>query len=238
MLKRRRRSQVSGATVKSRQASLVQWVLVLIALVVGAVLIYGWVANRPKPDGIPITRPQFEMLQQQVAVLTEERDRLSALANAAEVEMNMERATQKQLAQQVKNLTDENIRLKEDLAFFERLLPANASQGISIRRLRAELIAPNQIRYRLLIMQGGKNPSTFVGELQLAVVVKGEGDRASAMIIFPEENTAERQRFVLNFRQYQRVEGVVTLPEGAEVTAVQARVLEKGQIRAQQMVNL
>lgn len=238
MFKRRRRPQVSGATVSSRQASLFQPILIFV--VIGGIVaaMYWWYGYRSAPKDQPLTRHQVEALQQQIETLTEERNRLSAVANAAELEINVERATQKQLAEQVRNLTEENIRLKEDLAFFERLLPSNANRGISIRRLRAELIAPNQIRYRLLIMQGGKNPPSFVGELQLAVILKADEGKPSAMIVFPEENTAERQRFSLNFRQYQRVEGVLTLPEGAEVSAVQARVLEKGVIRTQQMVNL
>lgn len=237
MLKRRRRPQLAGVKVSDRQTSLMRAGLVVVVIGGFAALLYWWHHLRESAEALP-TREQVETLQQQVSTLTMERDRLSALANAAELEINVERATQKQLAEQVQNLTKENIRLKEDLAFFEKLIPSNISRGVSIRRLRAELIAPNQIRYRLLIMQGGKNPSSFVGELQLALILTGEGDRAGAMIVFPEENAAERQHFLLNFRQYQRVEGVLTLPEGAEVKAVQARVLEDGRIRTQQMVNL
>ena len=48
----------------------------------------------------------------------------------------IERAAHKQLAAQVKALEAENARLKEDLAFFDSLLPAGTgSEGISIRRL-------------------------------------------------------------------------------------------------------
>lgn len=238
MLKRRRRTQVSGATVSSRQSSLFQTLLVLILIGGTAAALYWWFSDRVVPKEPTLDPRRVAELQRQLETLTEERDRLSALANAAELEINVERATQKQLAEQVRNLTEENIRLKEDLAFFERLLPSNTNKGVSIRRLRAELIAPNQIRYRLLIMQGGKNPPSFVGELQLAVILKSDEGKPSAMMVFPEKNTAERQRFSLNFRQYQRVEGVLNLPEGAAVSAVQARVLEKGVIRTQQMVNL
>lgn len=237
MLKRRRRPQIAGVRVSDRRTSLIRTALVVVAIGGFAALLYWWY-NVKDDAHAPPTREHVEALQQQVRELSMEKDRLSALANAAELEINVERATQKQLAAQVHNLTQENIRLKEDLAFFEKLLPSNVSRGVSIRRLRAELIAPNQIRYRLLIMQGGKNPPSFVGELQLALMLTGEGDKAGAMMVFPEEKAAERQHFLLNFRQYQRVEGVLTLPEGTEVKAVQARVLEDGRIRAQQMVNL
>jgi hypothetical protein len=207
-------------------------------LLLTGVVAYWWFGSQSKETVRPVSRHEFEVLEQQVAALIEERDRLSVVANAAESQINIEKATQKQLAEQVRAVTEENARLKEDLAFFERLLPANTGRGVSIRRLTAELIAPNQLRYRLLIMQGGKNPPAFVGELQLAVMLVPEGDKGDAMILFPEEKNSDSQRFVLNFRQYQRVEGILTLPDGVEVQAVQARVVDKGQIRAQHMVNL
>jgi hypothetical protein len=58
------------------------------------------------------------------------------------------------------------------------------------------------------------------------------------MMVFPEANSNEQDKFKLGFKHYQRVEGVLTLPEGALVKTVQARVLEKGQIRVQQAANL
>jgi hypothetical protein len=76
----------------------------------------------------------------------------------------------------------------------------------------------------------------FVGNLQLAVTTLQDGK--SAMMVFPENNPNELDKFKLNFKHYQRVEGVLTLPQGASVKLVQARVLERGQIRAQQAANL
>lgn len=179
---------------------------------------------------------QLEQLQQKVAQLTIERDRFSTTVNAAESQLNIERSAQKQLASQVKILESENAKLKEDLAFFESLLPADTGSGISIRRLKADIIAPNQLRYRLLIMQGGKGGRDFVGDLQFAVTVV-QADK-NAMIVFPQGNSGEANKLKLSFKHYQRVEGILTLPEGAVAKAIQARVLEKGQIRAQQTANL
>lgn len=183
------------------------------------------------------TRQQLAQYKEQLASLTTERDQLSATVNAAESKLNIERSAQKQLAAQVKTLESETTRLKEDLAFFESLLPnATGPQGIAIRRLKIDLVAPNQLRYRLLIMQGGKGDQQFVGNLQLAVTVLRDGK--NAMMTFPEGNPAEQEKFKLGFRHYQRVEGVLTLPEGALAKLVQARVLEKGQVRAQVSANL
>lgn len=182
-------------------------------------------------------KEQLIKYKEEVQKLTAERDRFSTTVNAAESQINIERAAQRQMAVQVKTLETENARLKEDLAFFESLLPNETGPlGISIRRLKADLVTPGQLRYRLLIMQGGKGDREFIGNLQLAVTVQQAGK--SAMIIFPEATSTDLDKFKLSFKHYQRVEGMLSLPEGTLIKMVQARVLEKGQIRAQQSANL
>ncbi|WP_233556322.1 DUF6776 family protein [Noviherbaspirillum sedimenti] len=172
-------------------------------------------------------------LREQLAQASAERDRYAGSVDAAGSQLQIERSAQTQLAAQVKNLVTENARLKEDLAFFESLLPASTgAQGITIRRLTTEMIAPNQLKYRLLVMQGGKGDREFAGNLQLAVSVVRDGK--SAMIIFPDSKSGESDKFKLGFRHYQRLEGMLSLPEGVTLQAVQARILEKGQLRAQQ----
>lgn len=186
---------------------------------------------------MPFVQGQADQYKEQVEALTAERDRLSTLANAAESQLNIEKAAQRQLAAQIKTLESENVRLKEDLAFFESLLPnTSGPPGVLIRGLKVNQIAPNQLRYHLLIMQRGNADQLFSGNLQILVATQQEG--RNAMMTFPDRSPAEQQKYVLRFRHYQRIEGVVTLPEGAAVQSVQARVLEKGQLRAQLSANM
>jgi hypothetical protein len=183
------------------------------------------------------SRAELAGMKEELQQLSVERDQYSSAANAVESQLQIERSAQKQLLAQVKILETENARLKEDLAFFESLLPASTGgPGVAIRRLKVDIIAPNQLKYRILVMQGGKGARDFVGNLQLAVTVVQEGK--SAIMTFPEGKPDEMEKYKLEFKHYQRLEGVLFLPEGASMKAVQARVLEKGQIRAQQSANL
>jgi outer membrane murein-binding lipoprotein Lpp len=177
-------------------------------------------------------------LSAEVKTLRAERDQLSSMANAAESQLNMVRATSSQFANQIKQLETENSRLKEDLAFFESLLPTNVgTQGLAIQRFRAEMLAPNQLRYRLLVIQGEKTTREFNGEL--ALQVSGMQDGKPVMLNYPEHKTgADNARYKLSFKYYQRVEGVMSLPAGVTVKSVQVRVMQNGQISAQQSVNL
>ncbi|MDB5798908.1 MAG: hypothetical protein JWP36_2810 [Paucimonas sp.] len=176
-------------------------------------------------------------MAQQLDELRRERERLAAAANAAENQLTMERAAQKQLSTQLKSLETENIRLKEDLAFFERLLPVDPkAAGVAIRGITAELLSPTQLQYRLLVMQGGKVTGSFEGNLRLTVSVIQNG--RAQVLNFPEGKSSDINNFKLGFRHYQRLEGSLTLPAGAVARSLQATVLEKGQVRAQQSLNL
>ncbi|MDB5838739.1 MAG: hypothetical protein JWQ23_691 [Herminiimonas sp.] len=185
----------------------------------------------------PAGTDQVAELQRETEALRAERDRYSATVTAAESQLNMANSAQKQLAAQVKLLEVENARLKEDLAFFEKLMPvSSSSKGVVIRQIRAELVSPTQIQYQLLVMQDGKTERDFAGNLQFVVTLVQGGK--NAMIIFPDGKASDVEKFKLGFKHYQRMEGVLTVPDGALVKAIQARVLEKGQIRAQESAKL
>ncbi len=233
----RRRMSVASprVTIKAQQPWPVR--LVLGAAVLGfAAAVAMWTYDL----GHGLTEPAAENSKEQLAQYKEdlaklkgERDRLAARVDAAQSQINIERATQQQLVVQVKNLESENNSLKEDLAFFDSLLPNTIGpQGVAIRRMKIDLPHPGQLHYRLLIVQGGKGDHTFVGNLQFVVSTLQGGK--SVMMNLPVAAEAGQEKFRLSFRYYQRVEGTLALPQGATVKMVQTRVLENGQIRAQQ----
>jgi hypothetical protein len=62
----------------------------------------------------------------------------------------------------------------------------------------------------------------------------------NVILTFPAvgAKAGDRAAYRLDFKYYQWVEAILPLPEGAVVKAIQAKVLEKGQTRAQQTTNL
>lgn len=187
--------------------------------------------------GSRISADQVEELKEKIKELTAERDKLSLAANTIESTVNIDKSTQKQLTDQVKALTAENLKLKDDLAFFESLTPsAVGAEGISLQNFKVEMLSPGQLRYRALVMQGGKTGRDFTGEMQFSLNLVQVGKPAT--MLFPDPKSGDAGKLKLSFRHYQRLEGTITLPEGATVKAVQAKVLANGQTRAQQIVNL
>ena len=180
---------------------------------------------------------ELDRLRASVANLREETTRLRPVVDASGSRMKIEQTAQAQLAKQVKTLETENARLKEDLAFFENLLPSQ--EKLTIHRFTVEPeVLPGEYRYRLMMLQGGRRDRPFSGKLQLVISVQ-QGGR-DAMIVLPEAGDAESSAYKLNFKHFLRVEGTFRVSSQAKVRNVQVRVLEDGsnQARAIQSFNL
>jgi hypothetical protein len=181
---------------------------------------------------------ELSQLREDVGRLTRDTAGLRASVDASESKLQIERAAQAQLGRQVKVLEEENARLKEDLAFFENLIPSERrDNNLLINRFRVEPGAlPGEFRYRLLLLQGGRRDKPFQGSLQLLVTVQQDGK--DAIISFPEAGAAVEYK--LSFKYFQRVEDTFRVEPGARVKMVQVRIFESGstQARATQSVNL
>ena len=83
-------------------------------------------------------------------------------------------------------------------------------------------------------MQGGKNVQDFVGELQFNATILLGGKTVILTLPEPKDNAAKLK---LSFKYYQRMEGSLALPEGAVLKSLQARILDRGQLRTYQSIN-
>jgi hypothetical protein len=181
---------------------------------------------------------EFSKVRDSSERLEEEVGRLRSIASASESRLKIEQSAQTQMAAQVKALEEENVRLREDLAFFENMVPAERRDDkVSIHRFKVERDAlPGEYRYRLLVLQGGRRDREFRGSLQLVVELQQQG--RDDMMIVPKAPDPD-QAFKLNFKYFHRLEGTFRVPPEAKVRAVQARIMEHGSTepRASQYVN-
>lgn len=176
--------------------------------------------------------------REQIASLTRQIEQMTRAAAVADSLRSIERSTQQQLTEQITTLEKENARLKEELSFFERLLPASPKTGsVVIRRLAVEAVPPNHLRYRLLIWAGNsEDKSGFSGQAQLVLTILRNGRKS--IITLPHPDSPEEENFRVSFRHYQRLEGIISIPEDATVKSVQARILDGRQIRAQHSIKI
>jgi hypothetical protein len=145
-----------------------------------------------------------------------------------ERQLQMEHATYADLVKQMKALSEENATLKEDLAFFQTLMPSGGKEdGMAINRFLVQNDAlSGEYRYRLLLTQTGKRSKDFQGRLQFSVNL--QQDNKKVVMTLPAEDDKENNGFNLNFRFYQRIEGAFRVAPNAVVKSMQVRVFENG----------
>lgn len=233
----RRRLSISAPrmTVRSHMPWPLRWALAAIVLgFSGALALWAFEFGKGIAGLDHESRDAAQALstaQLQIDELKRDRERAQSIANTADSLLRAEKATQTRLAEQVKSLELENQALKDDLGFFERLLPASG-EGLSVRGLQADMPAPGQLRYQLLVMQqGGRAMPEFKGRYE--VLLSGLMDNKPWAQSLPVVSKA------LQVRQYLRLDGAAEYPSTAVVKQVQVRVLdEQGRVQATQSLKL
>lgn len=170
---------------------------------------------------------ELTMLREQVARLGMENEKLSSRVAQYERQIQIEQASSQETSKQLKNLSDENVRLQEDLAFFQNLTAMHGKEGdLGLHRLRLEHDKiPGEYHLRMLLVQSGQRVKEFKGHYQLVATVLRNGQRTTHL--FPQEDSGNAQ-FQLGFKYYQRVEQSIQLPQDAQLENIQVRIFENG----------
>jgi len=232
----------SKVAIRTHVPWYVRWAGTALMMGVAAAIAWWLVDNSYRITGF-----NREEAEQQITKLSDDNQRLRRELDAArsslterERQMQIEKASQSELAKNVVQLQEENSGLKEDLGFLRNIMSSGSvPEGLSIQNLKVEPEAkPNEFRYRLLLVQGGQRKTDFKGKIQLVARVAQNG--AISTLNFPEDAALKQPGGDLEFRYYHKVEGRFTIPEGALLKSVQLRVLSgpTGEVRAAKILNI
>jgi hypothetical protein len=174
---------------------------------------------------------ELEDLRENVAMLQEENAKLSRQAASFERQAQMEHAANQEIANQIKSLSDENVRLKENVSFFQNLPLAQGENesDISILRLKVERDSlPGEYFCRMILVQSVKQRGkAFQGNMQLIVNAVQGGKKV--VLQFPAENAAQdASAYQLNFKYYQVIDRTFKVSPDIVIENVQVRVFERG----------
>lgn len=176
------------------------------------------------------SREELAQLRQEVASLRDERDKAQSVANTSGGILIAEKAVQDKMAGQIKQLESDNRALRDDLGFFEKLLPASTTESASIRSLQAEVVSETQLKWQVLVIQPVKGATTFNGKLELTV----SGTQGGKPWVMSLPGGAQ----LLQFKQFRRIEGMLDLPALTVVKTVTAKVIEGTAVRSVQTFKL
>jgi len=230
----RRRLTISAPRVAVRSA--LPWPLRWLVLAVflgfcAAVSLWAFEFGRSIAGLDAGSREELVRLRSELARVRDDSQQAQTIANTSGSLLLAERSALDQLKLQLKQLESENRSLREDLGFFEKLIPTSTSgDDLAIRGLQAEQQGDATLRWQVLVMRPVKNANEFSGQLEL--VASGTRDGKA----WSQRFAGEAQAFKL--RQYQRLEGIARLPPRAVVKTLTARILHEGRVRATQTTDI
>lgn len=174
---------------------------------------------------------ELEGLRETLNSLQEENSKLSSKAASFERQAQMEHAANEEIVNQIKALGDENVRLKENVTFFQNLPLAQgeSESELSILRMKIERDSlPGEYYCRLILVQSVKQRGkAFQGNMQL--IVNAIKDGRKVVLQFPTEGSApEVAAYQLNFKYYQVVDRAFKVSPDMAIESVQVRVYERG----------
>ncbi len=182
-------------------------------------------------DELRQARTEMIALKTELVSLKAERDKVQSIANTAETLMTSEKVAREKLESLVRQMEADSQKLRDDLGFFEKLIPTSAGgDGIVIRGLQAEVRNGSELRWQVLLIQPRKNPSEFSGRLELTFAGLQDGK--------PWNSALPGATQTVRLKQYGRLEGVIALPPATVVKSVSARVMEGSATKAHQSIKL
>lgn len=203
-------------TVKSQQPWYWQW-LVSIGLILFGYIIGYW----------QFAGGDYVGMINSVNNLLRDKQTLEAKTVYRERQLQVERAAQKSLADELAALQGESMQLKEELAFYQGILNDNAATGElklhSFKLNKGKL--PNQYDYHVLLIQSGRHDKMAQAELQLDLVALKNGEEVSQPL---NDGIKPIEPIKINFKYYQRIDGSFMLPSDVRVPSVKLSVTETG----------
>ncbi len=174
------------------------------------------------------SKEELTRLREEIVRVRHERDQAQSVVNTSGSLLTAERAAQEKLAAQIRAIEADNQSLRDDLGFFEKLIPSSGGDGVAVRSLQADVQPTGQLKWQVLVMQASRNAPEFKGELELTLMGVLAGKPWS--IILPA--------VPLQFRQYRRMENLVDLPPQVVLKSVSAKVMEGTTTRAAQSIKM
>ena len=236
----RRRFSLTSASMAVRSAMPwpLRWAIAAIVLgFSGAIALWAFEfgskiagVNQHSQEELVKSNVQIVELQTALNLKSVELSEVQKIANTGQTLLTSSKAMQDQLLQRNKELAVQNDLLRDDLAFFEKLIPLNGSANVAIRGLQAERVDERTVKWQVLVIQARKNPVTFNGALEVSL--SGFLNKKPWTAILPNGI----QSFSIG--QYGRREGLLIVPNNVELKRLTIKVFEGKTLLSTQSIKI
>lgn len=206
------------------------WTLAGLLMLVGGYTLFDYGRYLAGYDSHAASREKSELVQEtkQLEKRIEELRQENALLERAR---QIESKAYTDLDETIKNLQSEILELKEELAFYRGIVsPREASTGLLLQKFSLEQDGSrHRLRYRVVLTQvlGNDRLANGTVELQLEGL---QGNKARSLTLGDvTEKSVNELRY--RFKYFQKLEGVITLPEKFSLLRATLRILPQGSER-------
>ena len=172
-------------------------------------------------------------------------DNLQAKVDLLQGQLAVEKSTRTGLEASLQKNQAELGQARDQLAFYDQLLPAGPKGAISVRAFDVQMQG-NTLQYRVLLMRNAPGDAPFNGLMQFvangmqhgkAVKIRLEPVRANSGPAGDGRDTGSGE-FALKFDQFQRSRGLLSLPDGFIPKTVTLDILEGKAVRVSRSANV
>ncbi len=142
-----------------------------------------------------------------------------------ESQLRVANAAQGNLAKEMDAMQDEGMRLKEDLAFYKSILAEGGGGVLKIHNVKLTKGArAGEVQYQILLVQSGRHDKVVQGALQLVL----SGTQGGKPVSHNLTASGGQSGLKVNFKYYQRLEGVFSLPPQINAQNLQVQFVAVG----------
>lgn len=202
--------------VRSQQPWYWQWFIAIL------LILFGYLAGYWQ-----FTGGDYVGLIKNVNNLLRDKQTLEAKTVYRERQLQVERAAQKSLAEELASLQDESMQLKEEVAFYRGILNESSPTGkLKLHSFKLNKgKVPNQYDYHVLLIQSGRHDKMAQGRLEFKLVALKDGKQISQSL---SDGLKAIEPIAINFKYYQRIDGSFTLPADVVAPSVALSLLQSG----------
>lgn len=171
--------------------------------------------------------------QQQITEQKRELENEQRLSQSLLTQQMLDAATQQALEQSLGQKQAEIGQLKEQLAFYEHLLPLADKGAVQIRALDVEQRG-DVLHYRLLLQRATANP-VFKGHIEFTAAGQQDQDSVTIPLTAAGNDSSE---LAITFEQFLRTAGLLPLPPNFMPDSITMRIFEGKRLRATHTVTL
>ncbi len=173
----------------------------------------------------------LSQLRDRLDQLAVDNQRLNSQAAMLKQGSKVDQYAYKDVSQSLKGLQDEIYELKEEVAFYRTILePGDTGKGLRIQSLKVQQGGQrNQYLYKLVLTQVLSKAQPVQGNVHVTIYGHQGADQGTLTLSDVTADKDEELHF--RFKYFQKLQGVITFPDGFTPTRVALRVVPGGKAK-------